>query len=360
LSFDDNDLISHDSDLPDFPSSIGVSRVPDHIRANTFRGFREYVQELGGEADLYLRMGGVDPALLADPDAYVPFISVVRTLEIAALALNMPDFGMQLGIRQEPGITGPLAIAVANSTTAREGIVCASRFVRFHNRAQRLAIEPVSAGMEIIVHDTVMEQQAPHIQQTERVVAFLYNLMRRFCGDDRVVAEVWFTHQPLAPLEAYRDVFGVTPRFGQAKSGVIVPSVMLDVERSGRSAFVRDLAIAHLEQVSPSDSTPVTDRVRVALDLMMQSGDGSQVEVARALGLHERTLQRRLKEEGAVFENIKDGVRRARAEEYLRQRQLPLSQVAELLGYSEPAALSRSCRRWFGDTPKAVRKRLAA
>lgn len=319
-----------------------------------------YVQELGGEAELYLRMGGVDPALLADPDAYVPFISVVRTLEIAALALNMPDFGMQLGLRQELGITGPLAIAVANSATAREGIACASRFVRFHNRAQRLALEPAAPGMEIVVHNTVMEQHVPHIQHGERVVAFLYNLMRRFCADDRVVEEVWFTHQPLAPLRAYRDVFGVLPRFGQAKSGVVAPSAKLDVERSGRSAFVRDLAIAHLEQVSPSDSTPVTDRVRTALDLMMQSGDGSQIEVARALGLHERTLQRRLKDEGAVFEEIKDAVRRARAEDYLRQRELPLSQVAELLGYSEPAALSRSCRRWFGDTPKAVRKRLAA
>ena len=334
--------------------------MPDHIRANTFRGFREYVQELGGEADLYLRMGGVDPAVLGDPDAYVPFISVVRTLEIAALALSMPDFGMQLGIRQEPGITGPLAIAVANSTSAREGIECASRFVRFHNRAQRLAIEPVSPGMEIIVQDTVIEQHVPHTQQTERVVAFLFSLMRRICEDDHVVAEVWFTHQPLAPLEAYRDVFGVTPRFGQAKSGLVAPSAALDVERSGRSAYVRDLAIAHLERVNPRDSKPVTDRVRVALDLMMRSGDGSQVDVARALGVHERTLQRRLKEEGAVFEDIKDAVRRTRAEEYLRKRELPLSQVAELLGYSEPAALSRSCRRWFGDTPKAVRKRLAA
>lgn len=330
LSFDDNDLISHDTALSDFPFLHRCFAVPDHIRASTFRGFREYVQELGGEAEFYLRMGGVDPALLSDRDAYVPFISVVRTLEIAALALNMPDFGMQLGIRQEPGITGPLAI------------------------------EPAAPGLEIVVHDTVMEQHAPHIQQTERVVAFLYNWMRRLCGDNRVEAEVWFMHRPLAPLQAYRDVFGVTPRFRQTKSGVVVPSAVLDMELGGRSTFVRSLAMAHMERVGSRDSKPVTDRVRAALDLMMHSGDANQVEVARALGLHERTLQRRLKGEGAAFEDIKDAVRRARAEEYLRQRELPLSQVAELLGYSEPAALSRSCRRWFGDTPKAVRRRLAA
>ena len=135
---------------------------------------------------------------------------------------------------------------------------------------------------------------------------------------------------------------------------------ILAQRRAHRSTFVRSLAMAHMERVGSRDSKPVTDRVRAALDLMMHSGDANQVEVARALGLHERTLQRRLKGEGAAFEDIKDAVRRARAEEYLRQRELPLSQVAELLGYSEPAALSRSCRRWFGDTPKAVRRRLAA
>ena len=98
----------------------------------------------------------------------------------------------------------------------------------------------VHADIHAAFHRALVERE--RMRLAERVVAFLYNLMRRFCGDDRVVAEVWFTHQPLAPLEAYRDVFGVTPRFGQAKSGVIVPSVILDVERSGRSAFVRDLA----------------------------------------------------------------------------------------------------------------------
>jgi AraC-like DNA-binding protein len=61
-----------------------------------------------------------------------------------------------------------------------------------------------------------------------------------------------------------------------------------------------------------------------------------------------------------VFEDIKDAVRRDMAAAYLRQRNLPLSQVAELLGYAEPSALSRSCRRWFGETPSAVRRRLAA
>ena len=77
------------------------------------------------------------------------------------------------------------------------------------------------------------------------------------------------------------------------------------------------------------------------------------------LGIHPRTLQRRLKEEGESFESIKDAVRREAALKYLRQRSLPLIQVAAALGYSETSVLSRSCYRWFAASPKKLRLELS-
>ena len=77
------------------------------------------------------------------------------------------------------------------------------------------------------------------------------------------------------------------------------------------------------------------------------------------LGLHPRTLQRRLREEGECFESLKDSVRRDVALQYLIQPDVPLSRVAELLGYSEASVLSRSCARWFSATPKQLRNELS-
>ena len=42
---------------------------------------------------------------------------------------------------------------------------------------------------------------------------------------------------------------------------------------------------------------------------------------------------------------------------HLREARIPLKHVASLLGYSEPSALSRSCRRWFGASPREIRAR---
>jgi AraC-like DNA-binding protein len=50
-----------------------------------------------------------------------------------------------------------------------------------------------------------------------------------------------------------------------------------------------------------------------------------------------------------------DRERRAQAERYLAEPGLHLGQIAGLLGYTEQSALNRSCRRWFGKTPRQYR-----
>jgi AraC-like DNA-binding protein len=70
-------------------------------------------------------------------------------------------------------------------------------------------------------------------------------------------------------------------------------------------------------------------------------------------------MQRRLREEGSSFEMLKDEVRRETAIRCLGQIDLPLSRLAEMLGYSEVSALSRSCNRWFATSPRKLRKGIA-
>lgn len=71
---------------------------------------------------------------------------------------------------------------------------------------------------------------------------------------------------------------------------------------------------------------------------------------------HPRTLQRRLAAEGTSFAAILDDVRRDAARRYLTTTDMPMSQVASLIGLSEQATLTRSCRRWWATTPTAIRR----
>jgi AraC-like DNA-binding protein len=87
--------------------------------------------------------------------------------------------------------------------------------------------------------------------------------------------------------------------------------------------------------------------------------DGARLnEVAQALGLSARTLQRRLAEAGTPFQGLLDATRRELAQHYLRDETLSLTEVAFLLGYAEQSSFNHACRGWFGESPGRVRASL--
>jgi AraC-like DNA-binding protein len=102
-------------------------------------------------------------------------------------------------------------------------------------------------------------------------------------------------------------------------------------------------------------------RVHQAIVQIMRAGHGASIEdVCDMLHIHPRTLQRRLTEEGTTFERVRDDVRKQMAEIYLANEIVPIAHVAHLLGYANQSVLSRSCLRWFGKTPLALRQQLNA
>jgi AraC-like DNA-binding protein len=80
--------------------------------------------------------------------------------------------------------------------------------------------------------------------------------------------------------------------------------------------------------------------------------------VAQALHLSERTLQRRLQEEGTSYQQLLDDTRRELAQQYLATPRMTLLEIAYLLGFSEPSNFFRAFRRWFGKTPGEYREEL--
>ena len=81
--------------------------------------------------------------------------------------------------------------------------------------------------------------------------------------------------------------------------------------------------------------------------------------VAYRLATTPRTLQRRLAREATSYDDLRESVRKNAAEELLDERMLSIAEIAYLLGYSEPAAFHRACKRWFHAGPQALRRRFA-
>jgi AraC-like DNA-binding protein len=106
-----------------------------------------------------------------------------------------------------------------------------------------------------------------------------------------------------------------------------------------------------------SDQPSLGSRVREWLIAQLRGGNPRIDALAEHLHMSERTLRRRLGEEGTSFKRILDEVRRELAIGYVQERQLSTGEIAFLLRYSEPSAFQRAFKRWTKLTPSEYRGR---
>ena len=329
------------------------------IRSAGLRGLRATVASLGGDADHYARLGGLDPAALDADDILMPDVAAARTLEIAAADLGCPDLGLRVAEHQDLSLLGPLALAIQNAPTVAEALECTSRYLFLHAPAMRLTLEPdpdAVLGVSAIRYDVMAPGTTPPPQGTDLCLGSLHRAIRSLVGGDYELVSVDLPHPPLAAPATYEAFFDAPVRFGRPSALLRFPSSLHRVALTGSDELVRQLALRHLAHQAPADAALVAPRVRSAIAQLLGTGAAEIGAVARMLSLHPRTLQRRLADESTSFARILDEVRASVARRYLETTDLPLSQVAGLIGLSEQSALTRASRRWWGRTPRAVRR----
>jgi AraC-like DNA-binding protein len=74
-------------------------------------------------------------------------------------------------------------------------------------------------------------------------------------------------------------------------------------------------------------------------------------DIASLLNTSERTLKRRLQEEGTSFRDISNDVRKSKAQALVAEGRLPMSEIARVLGFSDLSSFSQAYKRWTGTAP---------
>lgn len=330
------------------------------VRAAGVRGLAALVDELGGDGRaLFARFGLGDPD---DDERLVPLLQVNAALETAARELGCPDLGLRLAGRQDHTVLGPLAVALESAVTVRDAVESVSRFMFVHSDAISIEIGPDPGGSPTLfglyyrVH--VPGVVLPGVQGLDLgvgIVHRIYALIRSGEDGGYPLRGVDLPHRPAAPIGRYEEFFGVRPRFGRPVAALRLPTSELGFRSEGSSALVHALAVAHLERTYTRPDPGTVERVRAVLAESLGTPTATLTGVARLLLLHPRTLQRRLADEGTGFDAVLDDVRRERARHLVGGTDLPLTQVAAMLGYAHQAALTRAVRRWFGTSPRALR-----
>ena len=335
--------------------------MADMVQAQSLRGYRELVGDLRGNPTRLLRRAGIDPAALDQLTAFISFEILADLLERSSIELRCPDFGLRLAERQDIGILGTLAVAMRYSATVGEAMSCASKYLDVYNAAVSFTISTGDRrGQARLVFKLLPGHYLRWAQLAEHGIGLTWRILTLLSEGRCHLRGVWFPHPPVAEEASYRARFDAPLVFRANQAALAVTERDLSLPISENIEELHDLATRYLNSQLPRGQSDLRVQVRQAVEALLGTGTCSHQEVARALYMHPRTLQRRLREEGTTFEAIKDEARQDLAQRYLSQPDVPLTQITSLLGYSEQSALGRSCRRWFHTTPREMRARLSS
>jgi AraC-like DNA-binding protein len=132
---------------------------------------------------------------------------------------------------------------------------------------------------------------------------------------------------------------------------------VLEQPLRGVDDTIHQLALAYLARRSSRRGQDVVSRVRTAVQESLGTGSTELEAVARLLLRHPRTLQRHLAAAGSSFDQIIDEERRTKALRLLVGTDLPVGQIAAMIGMNEASSFTRAARRWWDATPSQARQR---
>ena len=303
-----------------------------------------------------LYRNGLSAAVLRDKEARMPPAAVTAFCEAAVLATGDETLGLHIAEHVRPAVFDALGYVFRTSRTLGDGIERLARYHRFIGDAVTLRVDLRDELARISV------ESASRADVTRTISEFLLGTLTRAARSETGLPQldpvaVEFSFPVPADTSEHRRFFRARLFFGQGADALVLRQSDLDLPLRHAEPELREVlekrVIDVISRLPRVDS--VIARARAVIVEELDGGKPTAANVARRLALSERSLHRRLREEGTTLRDLLHELRRELSERYMREG-ISISETAFLLGYSEASAFHRSFRRWTGRTPASYRR----
>jgi AraC-like DNA-binding protein len=314
--------------------------------------------QFGVGMDAVLAGTGITPDELR-PDGFIPYAAFLAILDNACQATGRDDIGMLLGQRQTLAALGPLGNAMRHAATLGEAI---ATFVAFQiNNSTGGAVYLIRAEQDVILGYGVYDQSVNASPQIyDMVLAVGCNLLGELTHGVVSPGEILLSRKVPGDPARYQRLGRCPVRFGQGQTGLLLTPSSLAFRLPEADTGLHEQARARLVSALEDSRRDMGGHVRHLLRPLLLMGQSKMEDVAGRLGLHPRTLRRRLRQEDTHFEAIKDEVRYGAARELLMLGALGIADIAFTLDYASVSSFVHAFRRWSGMSPGRWRQRESA
>jgi len=313
-------------------------------------------QDKGISQDLLLENTQIDPAAFTDPKARLTYQQIIVLTGNMLKLCNEPALGLELGKAININQFGMLGYAILSCANLRQALTLG---LKYH-----VLIDPAFNFEVIEQEETTSIRLTAHIP-TESI----YNLLSDIFLSNFVTLGQYLTGLDMMPKAIrinrpkpdYSDQYdrfflGCPIQWDQPRTEIIFDSSVLDIPTTLADEATAKMAESQcaefLSRMGPREGIVV----KVRRILLSNPGHFPPIEVvASHLATSTRTLSRSLQEVSTSYQKILDEVRKEMAIEYLKTSNLPIEEIAALIGYNDPSNFRKAFKRWTSQPPSYYR-----
>ncbi|HEX8615261.1 MAG TPA: AraC family transcriptional regulator [Telluria sp.] len=326
------------------------------VSAAWVKGIVEMIGGLGLEPLSLLEEAGLPLDELDDPDGRFDSGAVSALWSLAAQQSGHPHLGLALDGAAKPACFGA-ALHVMMSCPDLDGALRRmAQYVPIISSAATVELAFDSQGCSLTL--TLALGDAVPGERYDFALLMFINLCRWMTGRDLRPQSVELGHARPANLLPYLAAFGCPCHFGARRYRLCFAQADLGLALMTGNPLLTELHERFAnERLARLGDARTTRRVRELVLACLAEGEPARGDVARAMCMSERTLHRRLQDEGTSYVQLVDAVRREQAAHYLDRTSLCFTEISYRLGFANQGTLFRACKRWFNASPGRYRDR---
>lgn len=300
-----------------------------------------------------------DPSLMKRPEAWIPARRFIPLWTELANQSADPDFGLHLGEWLLDNMAGHIFFSVMmNSSTVKKAIDVICHYHGLMNNASQPKVVHESTRSRIFL-ESGRSGVVPHRHQAEFVLSLFVSILRRLTLKNLKLERVRFQHVRPPDTSEHQRIFDCPLLFDQEVTELVVGKEVMGCAVFLASDEFFNRLEPYLSRLLERQTSYLawSNRTMSHLYRVLMRGEKARLErVAADLAVSPRRLQYRLRDENTTFNRLLEQARKETAIHYLEQTEVPISDIAFILGFSEQSGFNHAFRRWTGMSPKVYRQ----
>lgn len=304
-------------------------------------------ERLGMDAEAICRRAGLDYDVLTAPTARIPRDDYVRFWEAATELSDDSVLGLHAGEQMATRSNHILAMLAISGRTIGDGVTVGLRYQNILADGEIVSIEQDGSDTVLSFHE--IEDVLPFgVHQSEFLVSMGQSLLHTMTLGAFRTKEVRFAHRYRGSLEEYERLFECPVLFEQPHTAIVMAAEMWNMELEAWDPVLRNRLESIAAELHENIQAPgFVGSASQAIRRLLPHGKCDLAATAKELRISDRTLQRRLHEEGTSFRELLEATRRAIVRDGIG-RSVSSEEIARRAGFASERALQRAVSRWGG------------